>query len=107
MNKTKSVLARLMVASLAILPVDAQENLQSYKLFIETLGVGRCLFMEGHLTQDQSSSFIVQYLNKKGFTGTQVRNLSKMKDLEEQVEGFIKASGGCKSLSTEVIKRTP
>lgn len=107
MNNTKDVLARLMVASLAILPVDAQENFQSYKLFIETLGVGRCLFMEGHLTQDQSSSFIVQYLNKKGFAGTQVRNLSKMKDLEEQVEGFIKANGGCKSLSTNVIRRKP
>ena len=107
MNSTKSVLTTLIIASFAILPVKAQESLQSYKLFIETLGVGRCLFIEGHLTQEQSSSFIVQYLNKKGFTGTQVKNLSKMKDLEEQVEGFIKASGGCKSLSTKVIKRKP
>jgi len=102
----KSVLVGLSVSSLAVSSVWAQEKYPSYKLLIETVGIGRCLYMEGRLTQDQSSSFVTQYLNKKGMTGTQVKNLSSMNDFEEQIDGFIKSSGGCKRLADKALKGT-
>jgi len=107
MKYIKSVVVGLSVSSLAVTSVLAQEQYPSYKLLIETVGIGRCLYMEGRLTQDQSSSFVTQYLNKKGMTGTQVKNLSSMNDFEEQIDAFIKSSGGCKRVADKVLKGTP
>ena len=106
MHYLKTYLLGLAFSSLLTMPVWSQEKFPTYKLVIETVGVGRCLYMEGRFTQDQSSSFVAQYLNKKGVTGTQVKNLSSMKDFEQQVDGFIKSVGGCKHLSDKVLKGT-
>ena len=106
MRYTKQLIMGLAFSSLVAAPAWAQENYPSYKLLIETVGVGRCLFMEGRLTQEQSSSFVSQYLNKKGMTGTQVKNLSSLKDFEGHVDKFIKSGGGCKRLTDDVLKGT-
>ena len=105
MTYFKGLLAGLALSSLMASQALSQERYPSYKLLIETVGVGRCLFMEGRLTQEQSADFISQYLNKKGMTGTQVKNLSKMKDFEEQVDGFIRYGGGCKRIVKEVMSK--
>ena len=105
MRVIRNCLSVLLIGgTLACQPIRAQNTYPTFKVVIETVGVGRCLFMEGYFTQDESSSFVSQYLNKKGVTGTQVKNISKMDDFEQNIKKFIKSAGGCKHIADEVLK---
>jgi len=94
----------LIAGAFACLPTRAQDTYPTFKVVIETFGVGRCLFMEGYFTKDQSSSFVSQYLNKKGVTGTQFKNITEMDNFEQNIKDFIKSAGGCKHIADEVLK---
>jgi hypothetical protein len=55
--------------------VKPQTLCPSRRTVIKSVAVARCLFAEGHLTQDQSVSIIAQYPTK-GLTEAQVKEIT-------------------------------
>jgi hypothetical protein len=95
----------LFLASSQISAARSQDLYPGYKTVVDTVVAGRCLFMEGFFTDDQSATFIAQYLSKQGLTGTRVKNIGQQKTFEADVERVIKRSGGCGKITQELLKK--
>ena len=93
------------MASAPVNGAKSQGLYPGYKTVVDAVAVGRCLFVEGFFTQGQSADFTVQYLSKQGFTGTRVKNISRQKTFEADVDLMIKNSGGCGKITEEVLKK--
>ena len=93
----------LLMASAPVNGAKSQGLYPGYKTVVDAVAVGRYLFVEGFSTQDQSAEFTTQYLNKQGFTGARVKNISQQKTFEADVDLMIKSSGGCGRITREVL----